>query len=587
MPRFPLGRALTAVLSAATLVGGVPTAAHAAVRAPARVTSAMTAPRPWSYAWREQYLAMHRPVNHVHAAGMVPQLSAGRYLYVADYNSSIVFLYNANATNNPSPVGFIADGVSAPASVAFDVNHNLYVANEGTSNVTVYRPGSSTVAKTIATIFPLAITLATDGTLYVAGYNGSLPEIEIIAPGKAPTYVLSPNGAEPDAIALSPSNTLIVGANTQNEIGTIYEFALGATTGTARFSTIGALDGVTFDTAGNLYVGNFNENAIYEYSPSYSLLATQQNGVYRPIGLTMDDNELFVADSGAQDVSAYRSFAANPTYFQSDLTFPTSSAVTYVSPVKASTTEKTIYLSDEQYSEIHRFAANPRAPIEGGFISQGVTFPQGLWMESSGKLWAANYGAHTVTWFAPNSSVPGGFLNGLGKPFAVTVDHKGVVYVADQGAQDIAIYNPGATKPSRSVSCGGLPQFMAVDAADNLYVSCVGQTEGVVEFAPGATTGTPLTLNGLNFPRGIAFDASGNMYVADMLDSTIFVYAPGSSNPLRTITSGLSGPEQITIGASGRLYVANTSGDRNPIYAPGGTVPIGIFPANGIGIAVH
>ena len=42
--------------------------------------------------------------------------------------------------------------------------------------------------------------------------------------------------------------------------------------------------------------------------------------------------------------------------------------------------------------------------------------------------------------------------------------------------------------------------------------NCYGNT--VSEFAPGSTTPTA-TLTGLNYPDALAFDSSGNLYVAN------------------------------------------------------------------------
>ena len=60
------------------------------------------------------------------------------------------------------------------------------------------------------------------------------------------------------------------------------------------------------------------------------------------------------------------------------------------------------------------------------------------------------------------------------------------------------------------------------------------------EFAPGSTTPTA-TLTGLNDPEALAFDSSGNLYVANTGNNTVSEFAPGSTTPTATLT-GLTVP---------------------------------------------
>ena len=76
------------------------------------------------------------------------------------------------------------------------------------------------------------------------------------------------------------------------------------------------------------------------------------------------------------------------------------------------------------------------------------------------------------------------------------------------------------------------------------------------EFAPGSTTPTA-TLTGLTHPDALAFDSSGNLYVANCSGSnTVSEFAPGSTTPTATLT-GLNDPEALAFDSSGNLYVAN------------------------------
>jgi hypothetical protein len=129
-----------------------------------------------------------------------------------------------------------------------------------------------------------------------------------------------------------------------------------------------------------------------------------------------------------------------------------------------------------------------------------------------------------------------------------------------------------STTPTATLTGLDHPDALAFDSSGNLYVAnegtynAVGHT--VSEFAPGSTAPTT-TLTGLYQPYALAFDSSGNLYVAGGWGVTKF--APGSTTPTATLT-GLSGfAAAMAFDSSGNLYVAN--GDGVTKFAPGSTTP--------------
>jgi cysteine-rich repeat protein len=91
--------------------------------------------------------------------------------------------------------------------------------------------------------------------------------------------------------------------------------------------------------------------------------------------------------------------------------------------------------------------------------------------------------------------------------------------------------------------------------------------------------------DGLVAPRDIAFDASGNLYVADNTAVLIF---DGDGNPTGSITQGLTKALSLAFDASGNLFVSNRiSGGTSQIlkYSSGGSLlqtwPIPEFDAGG------
>ena len=124
-------------------------------------------------------------------------------------------------------------------------------------------------------------------------------------------------------------------------------------------------------------------------------------------------------------------------------------------------------------------------------------------------------------------------------------------------APTVSKFAPGATTPTATLTGLDEPQGMAFDASGNLYVVNYGTTT-VSEFAPGTTTASH-TLSGLNEPAYPAFDDFGNLYVSNYGGSTISEFAPGSTTPTATLT-GPANPNAMLFSTNGNLYVSNIVG---------------------------
>jgi len=143
------------------------------------------------------------------------------------------------------------------------------------------------------------------------------------------------------------------------------------------------------------------------------------------------------------------------------------------------------------------------------------------------------------------------------------------------------------------------PTGVTVDSSGNVYVSDITTAE-VYKVTPGgamsvyAGTGTAgfsgdggaATSAQLNSPRSMAFDASGNLYIADSGNNRIRKITPGGtiSTYAGTGTASFSGdggaatsatlnsPVGMSIDTSGNLYVADTSNHRIRKITSGGTI---------------
>ena len=75
-------------------------------------------------------------------------------------------------------------------------------------------------------------------------------------------------------------------------------------------------------------------------------------------------------------------------------------------------------------------------------------------------------------------------------------------------------------------------------------------TGTVFKLTPAGTKS--IFASGLNRPIGLAFDSSGNLFVADQFSNAIFKFTPDGIKS--TFASGLSGPVGLAFDSAGNLF---------------------------------
>lgn len=260
---------------------------------------------------------------------------------------------------------------------------------------------------------------------------------------------------------------------------------------------------------------------------------------------------------------------------------------------RAKRSHKLVYVADGITNQILVYPLGEASPQPIGALTDGISEPEGMWVDRHGSLWVANTGTNTVEAFFHNHTKPYLIISqgGFGSTVDVVLDRYGNAYVAGLSGT-VTEYAHGTTTPIETVTTGlYTPIAMTFDKRGFLLVTNVTpfNTSDILRFAPGSTYGVQVPIE---FPGtrigGILFDDRGNTYIADQRDNEILIYAHGSMTPTSEITEGIANPTFIAFDKDFNLYVTDAFSypPEITVYAHGGSYPIETI-STGIAYAVY
>jgi sugar lactone lactonase YvrE len=106
------------------------------------------------------------------------------------------------------------------------------------------------------------------------------------------------------------------------------------------------------------------------------------------------------------------------------------------------------------------------------------------------------------------------------------------------------------------------PLGLAFDSTGNLFVASFGGA--ILKFAPDRTQSTFAI--GLNYPEGLTFDSAGNLFVTD--GGKVYEFSPQGART--TFASGLGHGSGLAFDSAGNLFVVDTNTGNVYKYTPGG-----------------
>ena len=235
-----------------------------------------------------------------------------QFIAVADQTPNHIEVFPIGAS---APLATISTGIHAPASMLFDANGTLYVANASSNTVTIYPyPYTTTNPTTVSTGVNAPSAIVMDGALNLIVAESGNDDVTVYAPPYtgAPTL----HGVdEPFALALDPSGNLWIGSNpspfTDPAVSRVPPPFTGApdvqlgTFASAPFSGYG----LSIDAASHVFVANEQNSIWYRYDPPYTsgpTLTVSSTGsvpLTSPSAITTSaDGHVFVGSSTGVDI---------------------------------------------------------------------------------------------------------------------------------------------------------------------------------------------------------------------------------------------------------------------------------------------
>ncbi len=393
---------------------------------------------------------------------------------------------------------------SHPTGVSVDGSGNVYVVDSGNSTIRKVTPAGAvtTLAGTAGSIG------SADGTAGAAQFNA--PTMEAI--DAAGNIVVADTGN--DTIRkVTPGGVVTTIA------GTASPGSSDGTGGAARFNNPNT---VAVDGLGNMYVADTGNNLIRKITPAGVVTSlagapgvagsTDGAGILArfssPYGVAVDaSGNVYVADAGNDTIRK-------------------------VTPAGVVTT-----LAG---------APGKAGSADGTGAAAAFNYPEGVSLDGAGNIYVADTGNQTIRKITPaglvttlaGSAGKAGYVDATGsaaqfnQPSGIATDASGNLYVADFNNGTVRKVTPGGVVTSVVIS-GTIPYIagVAVDASGNVYAALLGE---IVEVSSGGglTTlaGQELVYGGadgvgsaaqFSNPRGLALDASYNLYVADTNNNTV------------------------------------------------------------------
>ncbi|MGA8938618.1 MAG: Ig-like domain repeat protein [Acidobacteriaceae bacterium] len=305
--------------------------------------------------------------------------------------------------------------------------------------------------------------------------------------------------------------------------------------------------GVAVDQSGNVYVSDNSNGLILKESLQSGggyVPSTIASGVTYPYGITVDSKgSIYVADDGDGRLLKYQTSAYNfgPVVMAS------------TAGGQAFTTGGVLTFTFDAGGQIGSVQALTQGTANLDFGYHANTASNGC---ESGHTYSAGDICTVLETFAPKETGPrdgGASLTDTSGNVIAT----GYAYGSGSGAQ--VTFSP----PAQTTLFSGLSaaKGMAVDASGNLYI--VEESGQLLKETSSGGTYTQITIaSGLGtLAGGVAVDGAGNVYVTNYGSGEVLKFSlqPGGTYTQSTMASGITFAWGIAVDGSGNVYVVDNN----------------------------
>ena len=232
----------------------------------------------------------------VRSAGYA-QVKPRSLVYVSDGTRNLVAVFDRDGRQ----VGTITKDLSGPRGIFVDANHNLWIANQGPSNVLMFARGATSPSAILrdASNAPDDVTVCPDGSVYVANVINGIA----VYTGPKHHFARSMNfDAAQFAFVTCDAAGNVFATGVVGTFGTVIEFPGGHKSGAhlLPISSPGNLGGIKPDNAGRLLV--VFGDAVLEYTEAGAPTGVQiQEGLGPDIALDRAGKTLLAGNQSAND----------------------------------------------------------------------------------------------------------------------------------------------------------------------------------------------------------------------------------------------------------------------------------------------
>lgn len=366
-----------------------------------------------------------------------------------------------------------------------------------------------------------------------------------------------------------------------------YQSKFGSSgTGSGQFKWA---QGVTVDSSGNVWVADTFNNRVQEFNSSgtfvreFGTTGTGNGQFKEPFGIAINsEGNLWVTDAGNNRV---QEFSSTGTYIkQFGTTGSGAGQLSWPNGITI-TPEGNIWVADTQNNRVEEFSSTGSyIRVAGGFGSGNgqLSGPKDVASDAYGNIWVTDTKNNRVQEFSSTGSYERKFgSEGSGhgqfkESRGITVDSSGEIWVTDRTNGRVQGFNANGEYLTQYGGEGQFnePEGIAVTGSGTVYVADTSNQMVQILHLSGAT---PLAFSSTfsaysgaeptSWQQDLAFDVSGNVWVADALSNHINEFSASGTYLGRIGSPGsgtgqLSTPEGLVFTSEGNIWVADTKNNR-------------------------